>query len=112
MCTNKTKYIYPGGFFKAQQTIFEKLEECDIQVLPEEEIFPRFILYDFEAMLLKLEAPGDLRLQYTAKHVPISVSLCSNVLGHTDPICIIDTDLTKLLQSMFNETDEIQEIVS
>ena len=112
MCTNKTKYIYPGGFFKAQQTIFEKLEECDIQVPPEEQIFPWFIVYDFEAMLQKLDAPGDRRLQYTAKHVPISVSLCSNVPGHTDPICIVDTDLDKLLQSMFNEMDEIQETVS
>jgi hypothetical protein len=28
ICTNKTKYVYPGGFCKAQQTIFEKLEVC------------------------------------------------------------------------------------
>jgi hypothetical protein len=63
-------------------------------------------------MLQKLDAPGDGRLQYTAKHVPISVSLCSNVPRHTNPICIVDTDLDKLLQSMFNEVDEIQETVS
>lgn len=60
-------------------------------------------------MLQKLDAPGDGRLQYTAKYVPISVSLCSNVPRHTSPICIVDTDLDKLLQSMFNEMDEIQE---
>jgi hypothetical protein len=63
-------------------------------------------------MLQKLDAPGDGRLQYTAKYVPISVSLCSNVPRHTSPICIVDTDLVKLLQSMFNEMDEIQETVS
>jgi hypothetical protein len=63
ICTNKTKYVYPGGFFKAQQTIFEKLEECDIQVPAEEQIFPWFIVCDFEAMLQKLDAPGDGRLQ-------------------------------------------------
>ena len=63
-------------------------------------------------MLQKLDAPGDGRLQYTAKYVPISVSLCSNVPRHTSPICIVDTDLDKLLQSMFNEMDEIQETVS
>jgi len=111
-CTNKTKFVYPGGFFKAQQTIFEKLEECDIQVPPEEQIFPWFIAYDFEAMLQKLDATGDGKLQYTAKHVPISVSLCSNAPGHTKPVCIIDTDLHKLLESIFKEMNEIQETVS
>lgn len=112
ICTNKTKYVYPGGFCKAQQTIFEKLEVCDIQIPPEEQIFPWFIAYDFEAMLQKLDAPGDGRLQYTVMHVPISVSLCSNVPGHTKPVCIIDTELDKLLESMFNEMDEIQDTVS
>ncbi|CAC5398491.1 unnamed protein product [Mytilus coruscus] len=96
---------------RAQQTIFEKLEECDIKVPPKDQTFPWFIVFDSEAILQRVHGSTSSKLVYTTKHVPISVSLCSNVPGHIIPMCFVGTNLDTLLNSMFNPMFEIYETV-
>ena len=50
---------------------------------------------------------GGNKLSWTSKHVPISVSVCSNVEGYTDPHCIVDSDVDTLVRSMVDYMQEI-----
>ncbi|KAJ8310173.1 hypothetical protein KUTeg_012038 [Tegillarca granosa] len=107
VCTNKTKYIHPGKFYKMPATLFEKLEEFGITVPLEERNFPWFICYDFESILENVELQQTTNLQWTRKHVPISVSICSNVPEHTEPMCIIDSNQNQLVKSMVEKMVDI-----
>ena len=81
-CSNKTKHIYPGGFYSLKKTIFQELKEIDIIVPEKDQIFPWFITFDMEAMLEKTSRQSSATLTFENCHVPISVSICSNVPGH------------------------------
>ena len=106
-CTNKTKFVYPGGFHRARESIFKQLEQYDIHVIEEDRTFPWYICYDFEALLQKVQDQQTDTLQWTNRHVPVSVPLCDNVEGHTEPICIVEADQDRLVQSMVTCMNEI-----
>ncbi|KAJ8311825.1 hypothetical protein KUTeg_010638 [Tegillarca granosa] len=106
-CASKTKYFYPGGFFKSNQTVFQKLEHYNIDVPVTDRTFPWFIVYDFEAMLEKVDQDQTPYLKWTRKHIPISVSVCSNVPGYTEPFCIVDENCDQLVSSMVSYMHEI-----
>ncbi|KAJ8319270.1 hypothetical protein KUTeg_004361 [Tegillarca granosa] len=110
-CTNKTKYVFPCGFFKANESIFEKLEQFGIVVPDTERIFPWFITYDMESMLERVSERNTERLVWTQKHVPISVSICSNVEGYTQPQCIVDPDQEQLTDEFIKALQSIAEEV-
>jgi len=109
ICTNKTKYVYPGGFFKPPQTIFHKLADYGIVVPESQRTFPWFIVFDFEAMLTKSQERNSEKLQWTQKHVPISVSVCSNVPDYDQPRCFVDDDLNGLVESMIAYMEDVAE---
>ena len=52
------------------------------------------------------DRPTEL-LEWTQKHVLISVSLCSNVEGYTDAICTVDENQDTLVEKMVNTLKEI-----
>ena len=82
------------------QTIFDKLEEHGIVVPANERIFPWFLLFDFKVMLSSMQDQTSEKLTWTAEHLPISVSICSNVEGFKSPHCIVDPDTNSLVASM------------
>ncbi|XP_053391893.1 uncharacterized protein LOC128554633 [Mercenaria mercenaria] len=111
ICTNKTKYIYPGGFYKSRDSIFEELEQFGINVPKDQRTYPWILCYDFEAMLQKVNERPTEYLQWTQKHVPISVSICSNVEGHTEPMCIVEPDQDLLVQKMIEAMQHVANTV-
>ena len=106
-CANQTKFVYPGGFHRANESIFTKLEQFDINVPEDDRTFPWFICYDFEAILQKVDDHPSQFLQWTQEHKPISVSICSNVHGHTEPFCIVEPDQDNLVEKMVTALQEI-----
>ena len=106
-CSNKTRFVYPGGFYRLAESIFEKLEQYGVHVPEEERIFPWFVCYDFEAMLHPVNDHATAVLEWTQKHVPISVSICSNVKGYTEPICIVEHTQDKLVGKMVDTMKDI-----
>ena len=100
ICKGLTEHQFPGGFYTAPKTIFDKLEEFGIEVPHQKRLYKWFLVYDFEAMLVPIQGDGSDKLTWTARHVPISVSIASNVDGYTDPHCIVDPDIDALVQSM------------
>ncbi len=111
-CENKTRYEYPGGFYREQQTIFQQLEEFGIRVPERDRTFPWFAVFDFESILQKVDGDGTEKLQWTHKHLPISVSVCSNVPGYTTPRCFVNADMDELLSRMIGELRSIQSACS
>ena len=76
--------------------LVDKLESVGINVPQSEKYFPNFIVWDMEAMLQKIQSTSDSqdkKLQWLTKHVPISISIASNVSGYEEPKCIVDLTL-------------------
>lgn len=51
-------------------------------------------------MLVLMNVQSSCNHQYTENHVPISVSICSNVDGYSEPCCIIEPDINVLVKKM------------
>ena len=100
-CEGRTKHRFPGGFYSSPKTIFDKLEEHGIVVPTEERIFPWFLVFDFEQ--------NSEKLTWTAEHVPISVSVCSNVEGFKTPNCIIEPNTNELVAQMVQYMSQISD---
>ena len=47
----------------------------------------------------------DKKLEYLREHIPVSVSVCSNVPGYTEPKCFINLDPDQLVQDMLDYMD-------
>ena len=113
-CQGRTKHQFPGGFYSSPKTIFDKLEEHDIVIPAEERIFPWFLVFDFEAMLTSAQESNSEKLVWIAEHVPISVSICSNVDGFQTPYCTVDPNtnelVTKMVQYMTSISDKSYEL--
>ena len=76
--------------------------------MPEDQrTFPWSVCYDFEALLQKANDLPTESLQWTHRHIPISVSICSNVEGHIQPLCIVEQDQDRLVQLMVSALDVI-----
>jgi hypothetical protein len=114
-CEGSVKLLYPGGRFKLQKTVFDELEDyLDIQFPQKSRVFPHRICFDFESYFETNDLPTDTpKVSWQAKHLPISVSLCSNVKTFTTPKCFIreasDLNGVGLLSNMVEYILQIQE---
>lgn len=102
-CSNKTLHIFPGGFNEIKNTIFETLREIDIIIQEDDEYFPWFIVFDFEAILEKSSACKlTSKLELERIHKPISVSICSNVPDFEMPYFILNEDVKNIIKGNDN----------
>ena len=108
-CKTVTRYVYPGGFHQSRVDVADKLARIGVYV-EEEFFFPYFAVFDCGADLVNTTVTSADRLKWSQKHVPISVSICSNVPGYTEPHCVVEPDLEKLLQGMLDRLNDIQEV--
>jgi len=107
-CNLGTTYHFPGGYYNAQKSVFDKLELHGISVPEEDRYFNYFIVYDLEACLKPLTTEGEKNTIMTEEHIPISVSICSNVDGYTEPHCIVNPDPEQLVREMIVYMTSIQ----
>ena len=90
---------YPGGAYHVPKTIFEELEDESIVVPEEWRYFPYRATFDFECYFDQEKAQelkDTEKLTWQSAHVPLSVSVCSNVPGYQAPKCFVlegDSDL-------------------
>ena len=108
VCYNTTQFKFPGGLYEVTDTIFEKLEKMGIHTEQEDRYFPWFAFFDMESILEKTQEFQSEKLVWTAHHKPVSVSICSNVPGFTEPNCIVEADLDQLLMKMIDYLSGIQ----
>ena len=111
------KHVFPGGDYSAGDTIFSrifKLYKSDnyleyFDITENDLFYPFEAVYDFEAMLKKLEIiDNDKKLKITTEHVPVSVSILSNVPGYSDtPIFIVNESPEILINSFVENLYQI-----
>ena len=66
----------------------------------ESRYYKLFAVWDMEAMLQKTNHSTMAKLNWVSKHVPISVSVASNITNFESPRCFINPDPTILVQNM------------
>lgn len=99
-CEAKVKLRFPGGTYNSPPTIFDQLTDEGIEIPERLKYFKFFATYDFEFMFTQDQLPQNTeKLTWENKHVPLSVSCCSNIPGFTDPKCYItEGDSVQLLK--------------
>ena len=104
-----TQYRYPGGYYITPPSIFEQLQDEGLCIPEEHRYFPYRAVFDFESYLDKsVASQPSKKLSWDAKHVPISVSICSNVPDFETPKCFVsDGDSQVLVNNMMTYLLEI-----
>ena len=70
--------------------MFDEIREEGIDIPRDWDFFPHFATFDFECFMVPTSAEsGGHKLQWTFDHIPLSVSICSNVSGYQDPVCFV-----------------------
>ena len=100
----KVQLKYPGGAYHVLKTIFEELGDEGIVVPEEARYFPYRATFDFECYFDKEKAQelkNTEKLTWQSAHVPLSVSVCSNVPGCQAPKCFVSEGDSDLLLEEF-----------
>ena len=107
-CSENTQHKYPTGAYQLFETIFERLEDANINVPQELRLFSHLIVFDFESITVPDSTLKNTDLtSWIGKHVPISVSIASNLLD--DPIFICNEDPNQLIRDFVSNLTHIAE---
>ena len=101
-CTGGVRRVFPGGVYHSTPSIFERLDEENIRVAESLRYYPYRATFDFECWFDTEQLPSDSdRVHWIARHVPLSVSVASNVSGHERVKCLVTNgDTNKLVIDM------------
>ena len=110
-CTEGIKRVYKGGVYRPPASIFERLDDEGIVVEKMLRYYPYRATFDFESYFSDERLPANSdKLQWSARHIPLSVSVASNVPGHVAPCCFItDGDSDKLVADMMRHLHTISD---
>ncbi len=110
-CDGNVKHIFPGGAYKSPPSVFEKLRKEDIEVEESMKYFPYRATYDFECYFEEVgqnSSQQTSKLRVEARHVPLSVSVASNVPGYDKPKHFVTNgNAQELLDGMVVYLEEI-----
>ena len=101
-CEGGIRRVYKGGVYRPPSLIFERLDDEGIIVEDVLRYYPYRTTFDFECYFDRDNVPADSDIvQWIARHVPLSVSLASNVPGYETPRCYVtEGDSDKLVADM------------
>ena len=110
-CEGGIRRVYKGGVYRPPASIFERLDDEGIIVEDVLRYYPYRATFDFECYFDRHNLPADTNtLQWSARHVPLSVSLASNVPGYEPAQCYVtDGDSDKLVGSMMSDLSAISD---
>ena len=101
-CKAGVRHIYNGGVYHTTPSVFQRLDDEGITVADTLRFYPYRATFDFECFFDGENLPTDSdRMQWIARHVPLSVNVASNVSGHEDAQCYVTNgDSDKLVGDM------------
>ena len=110
-CEAGVNRIYKGGVYRPPPSIFQRLDDEGIVVAPVLRYYPYRATFDFECYFTGDTLPVDTdHVQWVARHVPLSVSLASNVPGYEPAQCFVtDGDADKLVADMMTRLNTISD---
>ena len=101
-CEAGVRHVYNGGVYHTTPSIFQRLDDEGITIPEALRFYPFRATFDFECYFDSKNLPADSdRVHWIARHVPLSVSLASNVPGYETPRCYVtEGDSDKLVADM------------
>ena len=82
-CTGDVRRVYHGGVYHSTPSVFERLDDENIRVAESLRYYSYRATFDFECWFDTEQLPSDSdKVHWVARHVPLSVSVASNVPGH------------------------------
>ena len=110
-CEGGIRRVYKGGVYRPPASIFERLDDEGIIVSPVLRYFPYRATFDFECYFSDERLPVNSdKLQWSVRHVPLSVSVASNVPGYEPALCFVtDGDADKLVGCMITRLNTISD---
>ena len=83
-CEAGVRHVYKGGVYHTTPSVFQRLGRWEgITVAETLRFYPYRATFDFECFFDGEDLPANSdRVQWIARHVPLSVSVASNVPGH------------------------------
>ena len=87
-CSERVKHIYPKNVYQLRETLFDKLDLFDIQYTDDQKLFNNPAGFDFESICIPEEKFKNTETTtWIGKHVPISVSISSNLIAMQIVLC-------------------------
>ena len=87
-CSERVKQKYPKNGYQLRETLFDKLELFDIQYTDDQKLFSNLAAFDFESIcILEEKFKNTATTTWIGKHVPISVSITSNLIATPFLLC-------------------------
>ena len=105
-CKERVKNIYPQGAYSLRETLFEKLDNFSITYPEDYALFRNFVVFDFEAICVQsVEATNTLTTSWIGTHVPVSVSISSNLLD--EPVFLCENGPNRLITSFVAQLETL-----
>ena len=87
-CSERVKHIYPKNVYQLRETLFDKLDSFDIQYRDVQTLFTYIAVFDFDSICIPEEKFKNTETTtWIGKHVPISVSISSNIIATRNFLC-------------------------
>ena len=95
-CKDRVRHIYLKNVYELRETLFEKLEGFNLPVSEDTKLFNDLAIFDFDSICVPSEELKETQtFTWIGKHVPISVSISSNL--NYDPIFLYNKDPQNLI---------------
>ena len=81
ICSERRKNVYPMAVYQIRGTLFDKQDSFNIKYTSEQKLFKNSAIFDVESICVQEENFRDTNTTtWIAKHVPITVSISSNLV--------------------------------
>ena len=103
-CSERVKHIYPKNVYQLRETLFDKLDSFDILYTDDQKLFDNLAVFDFESICIPEEKFKNTKTTtWIGKHVPISVSISSNLIAK--PIFLCNSNAQDLVESFIDAVE-------
>ena len=103
-CSERAKHIYPKNVYQLRETLFDKLDSFGIQYTDDQKLFNNLAVFDFESICIPEEKFKNTETtSWIRKHVPISVSISSNLIAM--PIFLCNSNPRDLTESFIDAVE-------
>ena len=97
-CSDRVKHIYPKNVYELRETLFEKLDALNIPYRIEQKLFKNLAIFDSESICVEEDSYKQTETTtWIGKHVPISVSILSNLIP--EPVFLFNANPHLLISS-------------
>ena len=103
-CSERVKQIYPNNVYQLRETPFDKLDLFGIQYTDDQKLFTNLAVLDIESICIPQEKFKNTETTtWIGKHVPISVSISSNLIAK--PIFLCNSNPRVLVESFIDAVE-------